>query len=374
LNLLALNHTAAEIAAAAFSETFPGVELLGGRRTSVGFSFDFRCNTPLPSEVEILLEERMRQIIREDRRVRVLEMVPFSARELLLKEGHLARAEAATEAEGLVEIVQIGSYHNLGPGPHLSSTSQMGAFKLWPLEKQGELIRLSGCVFPSKDELKQFLKKLREYPSISHERLGLKKSLWRPLDGQLVWLPAGLQLRDGIVETIRAHLFQGALEVSLSCPSYRKESHAKIALDVAEIWTEATPPWDPEVGLFAGIGGLQIQRSSYAQKGNWREIVISSLQLTEETVNILGFKQSCRLGGRKGSSQLKEILESRGGEVEMHVEEQGCSRLDFMVGDQLGRQWVAFSIELAAKAIFVTASVERLVALLLEMRSRANER
>jgi hypothetical protein len=384
LNLTALNHTAAEIAAAAFSETFPGIELLGGRKTSLGFSFDFRSKTPLPCEVEVLLEERMRQIVREKRAIRVLEMVPFSARELLLKEGHTSRAEDILEADGLVEIVQIGPFHNLSLGPHLSNTSELGAFKLWPLEKLGDgLIRLSGCVFPSKEGLKHFLKKLKEYPEISHERVGLKKSLWRLLEGQLIWLPAGLAKKGQVVEAIRANLFKGALEIGLSFPSVRNASHAGVAKEtgreeIAEVWTEVSPPWNPEMGLFAGIGGTQIRLSSYAKTGKWSEKVISSLQLTRETLNILGFKHHLCLNGRKRSGKaaksLTEILGTLGVEVEMYAESQGCSRLDFMVGDHLGRQWVAFSIELAASGVIVTASVERLVALLLEMRSFTNER
>jgi hypothetical protein len=374
LNLSALNHTAAEIAAAALFETFPGVELLGGRRTSVGFSFDFRCRLPFPSEVEILLEERMRQIVREHRTIRVLEMVPFSARELLLKEGHVSRAEETLAVDGLVEIVQIGAFHDLSPGPHLSNTSELNFFKLWPMEKLGDgLFRLPGCAFPSKEELKQFLKKLRDYPSISHERVGLKKSLWRLLEAQVAWLPAGLSLRGGVVEVIRTHLFQGAVEVSFPNPGSRKEIHAKIGPEVAEVWSELSPPWDPEVGLFAGVGGMQIQLSSYVQRGQSNEKVISSLQLIEETLTILGFKHHLCLYGRVRSAKLRQILEERGG-MEMHSGEQGSPRLDFMVGDHLGRQWVAFSIELAANGVFVTASVERLVALLLEMRSPTNER
>ena len=381
MNLSALNRTAAEVAAAAFTEMFPGIELLGGKRTSLGFSFDFLCCSPPPSEVEILLEERMRQIVREKRSIRVLEMVPFSARELLLKEGHAARAEEVS-GEGLVEIVQIGGFHNLSSGPHLASTADLGAFKLWPMENAGAgLYRLSGCAFPSKEELKQFLKKLRGYPEVSHHREGLKKSLWRLLDGRVVWLPAGLKMQRELIELLRVHLFDGALEVSMGSGADRVSGHFRLAQDmgkgeVAEIYFEPRPSWDPERGLFAGGGGGAARVTYIVSDGNWEKKVISSLQRLGKTLNILGFQHLFRLSGRKQSDKgirlLLRVLESQGERIEMVPEEPGGSRLECMVEDRLGRRWAAFSMELVAKGFFITASVERLVALLLEMKSRAN--
>lgn len=382
MNLSILNRTAAEVAAAAFYEKFPGIELLGGKRTSLGFSFDFLSAFSLPAEVEILIEDQMRQIVREKRPIRVLEMVPFSARELLLKEGHVLRADEVG-GEGLVEVVQIGSFYNLSPGPHLTCTSHLQAFKLWPMEKIGDnVVRLAGCAFPTKEELKQFLKQLRVYPEIGHEKVGLKKRLWLILDGQVVWLPAGLEIRKDVVETVRANLFQGSLEVSMSGSSNRATSHALLIKEmektgVAEVCVEPANPWDPETGLFSGERGTQIRLSLGVVAGNWKEKVISSLQLTAKTLNILGFKHCLRFSGRrrsgKGVQALFQALEFLGMEVEVLAEESGGPRLDFLVGDHLGRQWAAFSIELAAFGVFITASVERLVALLLEKKSCTNE-
>lgn len=382
MNLSILNRTAAEVAAAAFYEKFPGVELLGGKRTSLGFSFDFLSAFPLPTEVEILIEDQMRQIAREKRPIRVLEMVPFSARELLLKEGHAVRAEEVG-GEGLVEVVQIGSFYNLSPGPHLPCTSHLHAFKLWPMEKIGDnVVRLSGCAFPTKEELKYFLKQLRIYPEISHERAGFKKMLWRLLDGQVVWLPAGLEMRRDVVETVRAHLFQGSLEVSLSGSANRLAAHSLLFKEmekagIAEVYVEPLAPWDPETGLFSGERGTQIRVSLGVVAANWKEKVISSLQLTAKTLNILGFKHCLRFSGRrrsgKGVQALFQALEFLGMEVEVLAEEPGGPRLDFLVGDHLGRQWAAFSIELTAFGVFIAASVERLVALLLEKKSCTNE-
>ena len=381
LNLTILNRTAAEIAAAAFFEKFPGVELLGGKPTSLGFFFDFFLTTPPPSEIEILIEEEMRQIVREKRSIRILEMVPFSARALLLKEGHVTLSEELAGDE-LVEVVQIGRFHNLSPGPHLSCSSQLNAFKLWPMKKLGDNVyRLSGCAFPTKEELKKFLKSLRDYPEKSHERIGIQKSIFRLLNGEVVWLPAGLKMRKEVMELVRESLFQDALEIRLLSTADRKTLHKSIGKAmgrdrVAEIYEGHIPPvWDPETGLFAGIGGAQIRLSLETASSDWEGKTLSSLQLVEKTLKLLGFQHRLRLSGRKRSGRGYQILlraiESQGLEVEF-AEEPGGLRLEYLVEDRLGRKWAAFSIEGVANGLFITASVERLVALLLESSTNEN--
>ncbi|HSX37446.1 MAG TPA: hypothetical protein VLE95_01280 [Chlamydiales bacterium] len=381
MNLSTLNRSAAEIAALALYETFPGIELLGGKRTSLGFSFDVRASIEFPSETEILIEEKMRQIVRENRAMRILEMVPFSARELLLKEGHLLQADAIGEGEGLIEIVQIGAFYALSSGPHLVSTFQLGPFKLWPIQKVGGgVLRLSGCAFPSRAELKNFLKRLREYPNASHERIGVKKSLWIFLDGRIIWLKNGLKECGNVIQILREHLFEGAEEVRLSDQSMKTRLAKEMGRDrIAEI--DFSPPsvWDAETGLFAGIGGAQVSVHFYASQDNWQQIVNSSLQSVIKTLNILGFRHRLFLhGGRKtkgsvprtvkGMRSLQQAIAAQGIKLELAPEEgEESARLDFLVEDALGRPWAAFSIELAATGVFIKASVERLVALLIEM-------
>jgi threonyl-tRNA synthetase len=378
-----LNRTAAEIAALSFYELFPGLGLLGGKETSLGFSFDFLCDVLVPAQAEILVEEKMRQIVREKRPIRLLEMVPFSARELLLKEGHRARAEEVGEG-GLVEVIQIGNFHNLSQGPHLTCSSHLSAFKLWPIQElEKGVLRLSGCAFPSKAELKQFLKLLRNYPEKSHERVGVREALWCFAGSRVVWLTNGLRLQKDVVEIIREHLFRGIFEVRLSFDGDRAIHHALLARErgvegIGEIYLEPMPPWDSEVGLFLGVGGQRVRLSFYGPPNKWREKVISSLQLAEKTLNVLGFQYQLHLSGRDGSGRglraVIELLEQQGTEIEICQEEQGFPRLDYMVKDHLERRWAAFSIELTSKAVCITASVERLVALFLEQKSRTNKR
>jgi hypothetical protein len=189
-----MRRTAAEMAAAALVETYPNVEILETGETATGFSCSFHCPHPVHLHA---IEERMRQIVREKRPIRTLEMVPFSANELL-KSLHQPPCEATG---GLVELIQIGSWAHPSEGPHLKNTAELAAFKL---ELSGNV--LSGFCHTSKEELKQYLKMLASYtePHV----LGERRRFWQ---GDL-WLPEGLKMRERLIEFLKKEW--GALEVA----------------------------------------------------------------------------------------------------------------------------------------------------------------
>ena len=369
-----LNNSAAYVAAAALYELFPGIQLLGGGPTSIGFSYSFRAAYPLPPEAEKFIEEKMRQIIREKRVIEVLEMVPFSAREYLLKEGHTARAESL-EGGALVEIVRIGSFIDLSEGSHLSNTAEVAAFKLWPIQdREGEFF-LTGCVASSKDLLKHFLKMLSKYPQKSHIEFGEREQLWRIVEGELVWLEPGLKRVREIVQTVREHLFPQFLEVSF--PDPEKALHLRKALAsqlgtpifLAEIHEESRPPWEGEVGLLRGEGGWQIELRGIGSPKEWEGELISSLQRIGKTLIILGFEYRLLLRGSKRYSQAMDRLSKavQGKEVELKwVGEKCAPQLSFLVEDNLERRWPVLSLDWTERGFLVKVSVERGVALLIE--------
>jgi len=376
--LSTLNRTAAEIAAAALVETFPDVELLGGRDTSVGFFYDFYFPHPLSSESEIFLEERMRQIARERRPIRTLEMVPVSAKEFLIKKGRASRVEEIGFENTLVEIIEMGSFIDLSFGPHLKNSNELSSFKLWPIEtlQQGQY-RLTGCAFSTKEELKNFLKKFRAYKDKSHLVLGEKKSLWKIWKGEVLWLREGIKGRSELIECLKSHLFKESLEVEFSSEEDRIKLHGNLAVEIkkiplhlGEIYRTPLAPWDPDSGLLSGEGGSWIQISSYISSSELEGALISSLQSVGKTLNILGFKYSFRLMGRSRSEKsllrLEKALQGLKVEFELDLQENHVPRIDLLVKDNLGRLWEGFSWELMEKGFFLIGSIERLYALLLE--------
>ncbi len=101
------------------------------------------------------------------------------------------------EVEGnLVEVIEIGSFHQLSEGPHLRSTRELAAFKLLslePLSDQG--IQIRGAASFSKEELKKFLKLLAAFEEENYRQIGRKKGFWKSWDEGLVWSEKGLEAR-----------------------------------------------------------------------------------------------------------------------------------------------------------------------------------
>ncbi len=301
-----LRRTAAEIAAAAVYELYPNVELLGGFATDTGFLYEFVFPHPIHQH---LIEEKMRQIVREKRPIRTLEMVPFSASELLRAQGDRDRAESIG-MEGLVEVVRIGSFHDLSPGPHLKNTAELHAFKI-KLESLGEKrMRLTGWCHRSKEELKQFLKQLDRY--IEPYQMGESMGLWK----EDVWLAAGLKLKEKLIQFLRKEWFEGAHEIS-GPPSddpfelHRKQKQPK----VAEIWS----------------GG---HRKTHIQVSFFMEMK-SCLHLIAKTLTILGFDHALSPAG-------------------------------FTVVDGLERNQVLVRVEKRGNDETIIAYVERILELMLE--------
>lgn len=315
-----LRRTAAEIAAAAVYELYPDVELWGGGDTSTGFFYDFFSSNPVQ---EPIIEEKMRQIVREKRPIRTLEMVAFSAGELLKKEGHIVRAEALEE--GLVDLIQIGSFHDLCPGPHLKNTAELAAFKIEMESLPEGGTRIVGHCHTSKDELKQFLKKLGSYTD--HPLRGEKLGLWKGP----IWLPLGLKMRQKLIDFLRREWFDGALEISGPDDGDRLAMHRSLGKEkVAEVY------------------GTGIQVSFF---GKPEQEVISSLQSIGKTLTILGFDHSSVPVGR-GS--------------------------DFVVEDELGRKWPVVQVKKVSRKgtvdVYFTVDIERVLALLLEKNLQMVER
>lgn len=263
MDLSVLRRTAAEIAALAVFELYPDIRLIGGGETSVGFFYDFYF--PHPVHVEII-EEKMRQIVKERRPIRTIEMVPFSAREMLKKGRVFTRFE---ELEGdLVELIQIGEFADLCEGPHLKNTAELAAFKLAAEDLGEKEMRLVGWCHGSKDELKRFLKLVDRY--VEPRVVGEKRGLWR---GD-VWLPAGIQMRERLVAFLRKRLFGGALEVSGPVGVDRVEMHRAMGVGrVAEVWVEPPQKTCIQISFFG-------------------ESEEEFLQLIGKTLTILGFDHS----------------------------------------------------------------------------------
>ncbi len=357
--------TASSVLAAAMYETFPGVSLLGGSETSYGFFYDFIFPHVVHPELHHQIEEKMRQIVKEKRAIRSMEMVGSSAREFLKSKKHMIRS-SQVQGQGLFSLVEMGSFVDLSSGDLLENSAEIPHFKLFapePLEEGSW--RISGTAHHSKDELKKFLKVFSEYAKTRHEVVGDLRLWWRETEDGILWMPQGMSARDRFIGQCREHLCVGATEVS--CPRgstlFKAWEVLSNAVSVFEVAPVTFAPGE-DVGLFLPEDATMLRwLNSFKNR-------ISCLQSIEKMLNILGFNYRICLvrsvRDRKAESCLEESLTELGWTFQESQEKVECPRLDFLVQDGLGREWSAVSVQ-ARKCLDVQVIVERNLALLLEI-------
>jgi len=209
-----LRHSTAHVLAQAVCDLFPGARYAIGPPVTDGFYYDFE----LPGDAHFTdddlgrIEARMREIVAEDQ--------AFVREELSVSEGLTQFAdqpfkveiiEGVDSAEG-AEGTVISTYRNaewvdLCRGPHVASTSRLGAFKLMRVagaywrgdESRPMLQRIYGTAWESPKMLAEHLHRLEEAERRDHRRLGPELDLFSfPEElgaGLAVWHPHGAMVR-----------------------------------------------------------------------------------------------------------------------------------------------------------------------------------
>jgi threonyl-tRNA synthetase len=207
-----IRHSAAELLACAVQELFPGVLLVGGHVTDVGFFYDFVFEQPLYPEALTLIEVRMRALIKEEKEIRSLSMMRENASQFFLHhEQPLLSEKAAAEESNIVSLFQLDQFFSLSEGPHLQNTGELGVVKLLEqqeivrsfsfCEEKIEVTRLIGTAFSNAMELKRFLKAYDYWAKKrDHRQLGPELNLFSldPKAGDLgcFWHPKGEKLKQ----------------------------------------------------------------------------------------------------------------------------------------------------------------------------------
>jgi len=161
--LVNLRHCAARLVAAAVLRLFPDARLIGGDVTDIGFFYDFDLKPPFNKEAFPMIEEQVRALMTEEVQVRSLTMVATNARELFLHLKQPLKAKQLLSSQALVELIQIGDFCDLCPEPHLSDLRLLKHMQLLDVQEIDGAVRVLGTAFHSADELKKFLKRIRQY-------------------------------------------------------------------------------------------------------------------------------------------------------------------------------------------------------------------
>ncbi len=240
----AMRHSTAHVMAEAVTDLFPGTKLGIGPAIHDGFYYDFQLPRALTPDDLAAIERRMAESVAADH--------PFVRRELSPDEGRAffverdqpfkveilddlaSRARMYGEPMPPVSVYEHGPFVDLCKGPHVASTGKIGPFKLLSVagaywrgdEKRPMLQRVYGTVWPTQEELDQFLWRREEAKKRDHRRLGVALDLYSFHDvspGSAFWHPKGQRIwrtLEGAMRELQER--RGYLEVSTPILVHKK--------------------------------------------------------------------------------------------------------------------------------------------------------
>lgn len=209
--------------AQAVKALWPDVKLGIGPPIENGFYYDFEKKEPfIPGDLG-KIEEKMRQIIKQDQKFIKKELSKEKASKLFKDMGEDYKLELIREIpEEKVTIYSNGDFTDLCRGPHLSSTGEIKAFALthaagayWRGNAENPMLqRIYGSAFSTQKELEQHLKLIEEAKKRDHRKLGKRLGFFLVDEsagaGLIIYQPKGATLRNIIEEwEKKEHLARG---------------------------------------------------------------------------------------------------------------------------------------------------------------------
>jgi threonyl-tRNA synthetase len=224
-----VRHSTAHLLAAAVTNLFPGVQCGIGPATDEGFFYDFVVPRPFVPEDLEAIEEKMRELAREDlpyerqlwNREEATEF--FGGRGEPLKVQLIAEKTQGQAEVSCYTIKDRDTFVDFCVGPHVPSTGRLKAFKLlstsnayWKGDARNQpMQRIYGTAFLTEKELQQHLHRLEEAKKRDHRKIGRDQKLfmfhsWAP--GATFWLSKGTTLYNTLADYMRSVLFPAGYE------------------------------------------------------------------------------------------------------------------------------------------------------------------
>ncbi|MFW6150120.1 MAG: threonine--tRNA ligase [Chloroflexota bacterium] len=219
--LIKVRHSASHIMAEAVQKLYPGVKFGIGPAIENGFYYDFDLPRQLAPDDLPVIEERMRDIVKQGLPFRREEMAREDAIRLFADQPY--KLELLEELpDERVTVYRQGDFVDLCKGPHVASTADVKVFKLTSVagaywrgdERRPMLQRVYGVAFETEEELERYLELQAEASRRDHRKLGRELDLYSIHDtigpGLICWHPNGATIRRTIEDFWRAeHVKRG---------------------------------------------------------------------------------------------------------------------------------------------------------------------
>ena len=243
--LAKIRHSMAHVMAEAVLEIFPDAEIAIGPSIENGFYYDFELPRTLTEADLEDITERMKKIIKSDRKFVRSVVSRDEAKEIFKNQKYkLELLDAIPDGED-VSIYNQGAFTDLCRGPHVESTKELNAeaFKLLSIagaywrgdEKNQMLQRIYGTAWENPKDLRLYLDHLADIEKRDHRKLGKELDLFSLHEeagpGLVYWHPRGARIRQ-IIEDCDASMVISIHQNTCALPS-RRGSHVFFDKDSA---------------------------------------------------------------------------------------------------------------------------------------------
>lgn len=258
-------HSASHVMAQAVKDLFPEAKIAIGPAIEDGFYYDFDLDKPFsPQDLE-RIEERMKEIIRENLPFQRIEVSKDQAQQIFREKKEDYKLELLNDIAGdTVSLYKQGEFIDLCRGPHLLSSGKLIAIKLLNVagaywrgnEKNKMLQRLYGTAFTTLEALTEYLHRLEEAKKRDHRLLGRQLDLFSIQEdigpGLIHWHPKGAIIRMTIEDFWKKeHLKRGyqivytphiasrkIYEISGHLETYQEYMYSPMDIDGVPYWVK----------------------------------------------------------------------------------------------------------------------------------------
>ncbi len=226
-----LRHSSAHVMATAILRIWPDAQFAYGPPIENGFYYDFELSHRITPDDFEKIEAEMKKVAKENQKFEYKAL----SREEAMALAESGRLGGLGERPGnpsrfkldligkipegeQISCFQNGDFIDLCAGPHVGYTSKCKNVKLMSVsssfylgdESKGQLQRLYGTAFESKELLEEHLNRLEEAKKRDHRRLGKELGLFHIDEmvgqGLILWKPKGALVRRALQEFITEEL------------------------------------------------------------------------------------------------------------------------------------------------------------------------
>ena len=245
-----LLHSTAHLMAQAVKILWPKSQVTIGPALDNKFYYDFDIDKPFTDDDLILIENKMKELAKENLTVERNELDRNDAIKMFKKMGEHYKVEIIEQIDSKDQISAYGQggFIDLCRGPHVPFTNRIKHFKLlttsgayWRGDESKKMLqRIYGTAFHSKDALKEYLNFLEEAKKRDHRKIGKELEIYTFDDevgpGLPLWLPNGgviiNELESLAKETEQKHGYHQVRSPHLTKGDlYKKSGHLDLYKD-----------------------------------------------------------------------------------------------------------------------------------------------